>query len=160
MDKKNRIIHIICGKTNSKKRNQITEIVHRLAAGQTELGYQAEIWCITDIFTKQTKDSDAFRCLEFKLKKRGLDDKLKEAILSEMEPVVFHLHGGFIFTYYLLSEVFELLDIPFIFTPYESYDPDGKDLKGWSKKFYFRLFEKKVIIRAGSVKLLDVCEIK
>jgi len=160
MDKKNKIIHIICGKADSEKLKQIAEIVHRLAAGQAELGYQPEIWCITDTFTEQTQDSSVFKCLEFKLKKRGLDDELKEAILSEMEPVIFHLHGGFIFTYYMLSEVFGLLDIPFIFTPYESYDPDGKNLKGWGRKFYFRLFEKKVINRAGNVKLLDNGKIK
>ncbi len=152
MNEKNKIVHVVCSSRNGEETVNILNAVSQLAIAQNHHGFVTEIWYVREAgrpFPIEILEN--IRIREFRQRRGDIDKELKDAILDEMDPVVFNLHGRFIYTNFLLSEIFGLLDVPFVFTPHGTYEPDGRQIDRWRKKLYFKLIEKKIIQRSGNI---------
>lgn len=135
--------------------NGVSKVAHQLAHTQALQGHEVEMWGLTP-----TPDEImAPRAYQLRLFKQtghfALDAKLKLA-LKELprENICFHIHGGFIFPFYLISRRLFLLRIPYVFTPHGSYSPFAFQRSGWKKKIYFNLFESNMVKRAQTLHFL------
>ena len=152
MNGKNKIIHVFCCSRNREETINILNAVCLLASAQHRQGLITELWYVCEAGRPFPIDvPEGLKIRTFRHRRGDLDKDLKDAVLAEMEPVVFNLHGRFIYTNFLLSEIFGLLDVSFVFTPHGTYGPDGKQLERWRKKLYFKLIEKKIIRRSGNM---------
>ncbi len=147
-----KIIHLVLGKANPLRMNGVNKLVHEMVSSQSDLGIDVQLWGITKNpvhdYPERVYDTVLFPSVFNKAK---LDSSLKEAIQKLEKPVVFHLHGSFIPEFYYISQLLIKRRIQYIYTPHGALAPAALKRSRWKKKWYFELFEKKLIQSAGSV---------
>lgn len=154
------IIHLILGKANPNRMNGVNKVVHQLATKQFAFGKKVTVWGITKELT-HNYDQRNFETRLFKAQKNNffVDAELKQEILKKKGKAVFHLHGGWIPTYFTLSKFMHKHSIPFIITAHGAYNEIAMQRSKWVKKLYFTFFEKSVLRRAQKIHLIGASEI-
>jgi glycosyltransferase involved in cell wall biosynthesis len=148
------IIHLILGKANPERMNGINRVVYQLASHQHKHGRNVRVWGITRDLTRNFKDR-SFSTELFPASRNpfGVSAALREAIASMQgrRDVVFHLHGGWVPVYGTLSGLLKQHGLPYVLTGHGAYNTVAMQRSRWKKRIYYRLFEKRVLDRAGQV---------
>lgn len=154
-----KIIHIVLGRANPNRMNGVNRVVHNLATAQNKLGMDVAVWGITNSANSAADDLERAYSTRWFLPSPisfFVSSKLRKAI--ENENATFHLHGGFIPVYFLLSSILKKLKKAMFLTPHGTYTLGAMQGNGFVKKWYFRYLEKKLIARLDSVQCLGHCE--
>lgn len=151
-----KIIHFILGKANPNRMNGVNKVVNNLATCQKELGYDVEVWGLTDDLTHNYPNRNYITRLFKKNKSHFIPKQVKDEL--KKTEMIFHLHGGFILEYYFLSRLLKKHKIDFIFTSHGSYNKEALKKNGKLKKLYFSLFEKRMLGRAKSLHFIGKSE--
>ncbi len=156
------IVHIILGKANPERMNGVNKVVYQLATEQSNSGRKISVWGITDMPSHDYGNRVFETCL-FKAKKNlfRIDRKLSiEIVKAKNRNVIFHIHGGWIPTFYTISNLLSKHKIPFVFTPHGAYNTIAMRKSKRAKKVYFQLFEKHLIKRASVIHCIGKSEVE
>jgi glycosyltransferase involved in cell wall biosynthesis len=88
-----------------------------------------------------------------------LHKQLKYAIANHKANTVFHLHGGFIPTFYAASQWLKKNNIPFITMTHGAYNTIAMQKSYYLKKLYFSFFEKKLLAAASFIHCIGSSEV-
>ncbi|MFM2361333.1 MAG: hypothetical protein RLZZ316_235 [Bacteroidota bacterium] len=153
------IIHVVLGKANPARMNGVNKVVNELATQQVMAGEEVSLWGIAQNIEHdypqrpyKTKLFQAYKSL-FKL-----DPALVAALDEYKDKAIFHIHGGFIPTFYKLGKELYKRKIPFVFTPHGSYNVIALEKSKWRKKLYIELYEKKLLKYAYRIHCLGKSE--
>ncbi|WP_395056826.1 glycosyltransferase family 4 protein [Flavobacterium sp.] len=154
------IIHIILGKANPDRMNGVNKVVYQLATKQVEFGKKISVWGIAN----DTENNYGNRNFDTKLflKKRNpfaFSKELKKALLEKKGKAIFHIHGGWIPTFYAIGKLLHKNKIAYIFTPHGAYNVIVMERNFWVKRIYFQLFEKKFLSKATKIHCIGKSEI-
>ena len=143
------IIHIISGEADPGLPNDISEIVYQLATQQSLAGRRVSVWEINSDLKKASEDHPFTVCFFKKHKKKfGIDNKLADSLVESQGKVFFHIHGGFVPAFFVISKVLHDNDIPFVFAPHGAYNPAAMQRHGFMKSLYIKLYERKLLERS------------
>lgn len=154
------IIHIVLGKANPLRMNGVNKVVHELATKQALASYNVEIWGIAKDTTHNYPERN-FKTKIF-LKSRNpfaIDNELKKAIVAKKGKAVFHLHGGFIPTFYAIAMWLSKYKIPFVTMTHGAYNTLAMEKNKAIKQIYFSLFEKRLLKAASFIHCIGQSEI-
>jgi glycosyltransferase involved in cell wall biosynthesis len=157
-----KIIHFSLGKANPESKDVVNKVIYELASTQVSLGYSVEFWGITHNptinFPERNFETSLFQDQRNKFR---LDPQLEIALdtFPENEPVIFHLHGGFIPQLYSLSRLLKSRNLQYIITPHGSYNTQALKHSYLRKKVYSFLFEKALVKQAAYVHLIGESEV-
>jgi glycosyltransferase involved in cell wall biosynthesis len=156
------IIHIILGKANPERMNGVNRVVYQLATQQSHSGRIVSVWGITKVMSHDYGDRNFETCLfQAKTNIFQIDEKLKrEIIKAKSRNVVFHLHGGWIPTFYSITNLMTEHKISYVFTPHGAYNTIAMKKSKWIKKIYFQLFEKHLLKNASAVHCIGKSEVQ
>lgn len=155
------IIHLILGKANPNRMNGVNKVVFQLATEQVASGRNISVWGIT----KDISHNYGERNFDTKLFKANanpffISEGLKKAILLKNAGTIFHLHGGWIPVYFIISKILHRNNIPFVLTPHGSYNTIAMKRSRWIKKLYFGLFESYLLRRSKNIHAIGQSEIQ
>lgn len=149
-----RIVHIVLGKANPNRMNGVNNVVNALATEQCKQGLQAEVWGITSTTEVDYDPVYKLRLFPVGFKRLRISSKLKKAI-KDSGDTVFHIHGGFVLDFYLISKLLKRSGKPFIFTPHGTYMTGAmKKSKYFVKRLYFSLIERRLLKNASLIHFL------
>lgn len=153
------IIHIVLGKANPNRMNGVNKVVYQLATKQSEFAYQVAVWGIT----KDKEDNYGKRNFHTKLFIKSsnpfrFSSELRTAILAKRGQAIFHIHGGWIPVFYSITQLLNKYSIPFVFTPHGAYNIIAMKRNFWLKRFYFNLFEKKLLKKSQKIHCIGKSE--
>jgi glycosyltransferase involved in cell wall biosynthesis len=154
------IIHIVLGKANPERMNGVNKVVYQLATKQVNFDVKASVWGITN--DKENNYGERNFETQLFLKQRNpfsISKELKSAIIEKKNKAVFHLHGGWIPVFYSVAKLMRKHQINFVLTPHGAYNTIAMKRSSWSKKFYFSLFEKKLLIRTSKIHCIGKSEV-
>jgi glycosyltransferase involved in cell wall biosynthesis len=156
-----KIIHLILGKANPERMNGVNRVVSELADAQHKAGQQVAIWGFTrDLRHNYPERSVATHLFKQKRNLFLLDPSFARALENlDSKEVVFHLHGGYIPSWYTVSRVLHERDFRFVFTPHGSYNVLARKRSQFWKWLYFQFFEKHLLQRAGYIHCLGSSEV-
>lgn len=154
------IIHIVLGKANPERMNGVNKVVYQLATKQVNFSVKASVWGIT----QDTVNNFGERNFETQLflKQRNpfaISKELKDALIQKKNKAVFHLHGGWIPVFYTLAKLMYKNHIKFVFTPHGAYNTIAMKRSFLTKKIYFALFEKSVLLTASKIHCIGKSEV-
>jgi glycosyltransferase involved in cell wall biosynthesis len=156
-----KIIHLVLGKANPERMNGVNKVVNQMAIQQKKQGYDVSVWGFTNDLAHNYPDRN-FETLLFQAYKNlfyvGKDFIKALASLNPSE-TVFHLHGGFIPTWFTVSKFLKQSGFRFIFTPHGSYNIIARKKNAFRKNMYFRFFEKPLLKKADYIHCLGASEI-
>ncbi len=155
------IIHIILGKANPDRMNGINKVVFQLATKQALAGKKVAVWGVTKDVTHNYGER-VFKTELFKacVNPFSLHKSLIESVKSLKGNTVVHLHGGWVPLYYPLAMLLKKQQIPFVLTAHGAYNTIAMQRSSLIKKFYFRLFEQKVLRAAYKIHCIGESEVK
>ncbi len=153
------IIHIVLGKANPNRMNGVNKVVYQLATQQASSGRNASVWG----FSKNQEvnfPERTFRTVLFKAVKNPfkLDPEFEKRIQACGRETCFHIHGGWIPTFYSISNILEKYDLPFVITPHGAYNTIAMEKNAVLKSIYFQLFEKSLIKKSSFVHCIGQSE--
>ncbi len=151
-----RVIHIVLGRANPNRMNGVNRVVHELASTQVKQGYQVEVWGLT---RSKSKDH-LIRKYSLKVFRKhyfSLDENLKSSIAKcgSIPDVVFHIHGGFIYDFFLVSKLLNKFCIKYIFTSHGCYNEEAVKKNFILKWLFFLFFERFILKSAWKVHFLN-----
>jgi glycosyltransferase involved in cell wall biosynthesis len=152
------IIHIVLGKANPSRMNGVNKVVYQLASRQAASGRDVQVWGITKNITHNYEERN-FETKLFKKRKSpfAISAELKNAIIQS-ENTVFHLHGGWIPTFWAVAKCFKKYNKKSILTPHGAYNTIAMKASGWRKKIYFQIFEKSILETAKKIHCVGASE--
>lgn len=156
-----KIIHLVLGKANPDRMNGVNKVAHQLAAHQYRLGCDVAMWGIT----ANTVHDYPLRDYPTQLFAPGgsafsLTKEIKAAIIALEPDTVFHIHGGFIPTFYAVANALHQCGIPFVYTPHGAYNKAAINRSWLKKNTYFLLFERSIIKWSKAIHLLGKSEME
>lgn len=154
------VVHIVLGKANPNRMNGVNKVVFQLASKQAESGRKVSIWG----FSKNTEvnyDERPFETKIFQAYKNGfkIDPNFKEMVKKQSKETIFHLHGGWIPTFYSISRILSKLNRTYVTTPHGAYNEIAMKKSAFTKKIYFQLFEKYVLRNAKYIHCIGQSEV-
>lgn len=154
------IIHIVLGKANPLRMNGVNKVVHELATKQALASYNVEIWGIA----KDTSHNYPERNFKTKIFVKSsnpfaINKELKKAIVAKRGKAIFHLHGGFIPTFYAIAMWLSKHKIPFVTMTHGAYNTLAMQKNKTIKQIYFSLFEKRLLKAASFIHCIGQSEI-
>lgn len=154
------IIHLVLGKANPDRMNGVNKVVFQLASQQAKFGRNVALWGIT----KDPVHNYGERDFSTRLFQAGnnpftLDTELRSAILNKQGKAIFHLHGGWIPTFFSVARFMSKHNIPFVLTPHGAYNTIAMQRNKWIKKIYYSLFESKVLNGARQIHAIGQSEV-
>ena len=152
------IIHIVLGKANPDRMNGVNKVVHQLATKQAASNRNVEVWGITEDLTHNYAQRN-FKTQLFKKSKNpfAISKDLKKAI-KHSKNATFHLHGGWVPTFWAVAKSLKKYDKKSVLTPHGAYNTIAMKAGGLKKKFYFQLFEKTVLKTVNKVHCIGASE--
>ena len=153
------IIHIILGKANPDRMNGVNKVVYQLATKQVEFGKKVSVWGIAN----DTENNYGHRNFETKLflKQRNpfaTPQEMEKAMMEKKDKAIFHIHGGWIPTFYAIGKLLHKHKIAYIFTPHGAYNLIAMERNFWVKRIYFQLFEKNFLTNAAKIHCIGKSE--
>lgn len=153
------VIHIILGKANPNRMNGINRVVFELAAIQTEKGFGVQVFGLSN--SQDNGDlKRPFRLKIFPRHRVYLDRKLILEIqaFENRNDVIFHIHGAFIYDFYLVVKLLSKCNSKYIYTSHGAFNRVAMEKSFVLKKIYFRLFERYILEHAYKVHLVAISE--
>lgn len=140
-----KIVHIVLGKANPDRMNGVNKVVYQLATEQVRSGSEVELWGITRN-TQHDYGKRTFKTILFKETKNkfSISKELKKEI-AQSQNTVFHLHGGWIPTYWAIARTMSRHQKKAVLTPHGAYNTIAMQGNSWVKKIYFKIIEKTVL---------------
>jgi glycosyltransferase involved in cell wall biosynthesis len=156
-----KIIHLVLGKANPNRMNGVNKVVYQLATEQHLAGKEVEVWGITSNTAHDYGDR-VFSTSLFPAMKNpfSLQETLKECLLECDKNTIFHLHGGWIPTFYAVGKLLSKHHIPFVLTAHGAYNTVAMHRNKWKKFVYFHLFEKKLLQLAQKIHCIGASEVE
>ena len=153
-----KLIHILIGKADPSAMGGINKVVHYLSTSQILLGYEVEVWGITEtpgqIYHQHTYKLTLFP----KMKNRFiLNKKLIKSLNSVSNDTIFHLHSSFRPEIYVVSKYLKKRNLRWVLTPHGGYTSISLKKNYWIKKVYRYLFEDNIINGAFAIQSLGEC---
>ncbi len=154
------IIHLVLGKANPQRMNGVNKVVYEMATRQADKGFSVEVWGISKDTAHNYPDRN-FITKIFKAQRNpfSLHKQLKKAIAAKNANTVFHLHGGFIPTFYAVSQWLKKNNISFITMTHGAYNTIAMQKSYYLKKLYFNLFETKLLAAASFIHCIGSSEV-
>lgn len=154
------IIHIVLGKANPLRMNGVNKVVHELATKQALAAYHVQIWGIAKDTTHNYPERN-FKTKIFAKSKNpfAINAELKKEIVAKKGKAVFHLHGGFIPTFYAIAMWLSKHKIPFVTMTHGAYNTLAMEKNKTIKQIYFSLLEKKLLKAASFIHCIGQSEI-
>jgi glycosyltransferase involved in cell wall biosynthesis len=154
------IIHLVLGKVNPNRLNGVNKVVYQMATEQTNAGKNVSVWGITKELNHDYPERN-FTTVLFKSSRNpfGIVKELKDAIVTH-KAAVFHLHGGWIPVYSSLSRWFAKHQIKFVLTPHGAYNSVAMQRSSFTKKLYFKLFERTLLRNAYRIHSIGQSEVE
>ncbi|MCU0323440.1 MAG: glycosyltransferase [Chitinophagaceae bacterium] len=154
------IIHLVLGKANPQRMNGVNKVVYEMATRQADKGFSVQVWGIAKDTTHNYPNRN-FITKIFKAQRNpfSLHQQLKQAIAAKSVNTVFHLHGGFIPTFYAASQWLKRNNIPFITMTHGAYNTIAMQKSYYLKKLYFNLFETKLLAAASFIHCIGSSEV-
>ncbi len=154
------IIHLVLGKANPQRMNGVNKVVYEMATRQADKGFSVEVWGISKDTAHNYPDRN-FITKIFKAQRNqfSLNKQLKQAIVAKSVNTVFHLHGGFIPTFYAASQWLKKNHIPFITMTHGAYNTIAMQKSFYIKKLYFHFFESKLLEAASFIHCIGKSEV-
>jgi glycosyltransferase involved in cell wall biosynthesis len=154
------IIHLVLGKANPQRMNGVNKVVYEMATRQADKGFSVEVWGISKDTVHNYPDRN-FVTRIFKAQRNpfSLHKQLRQAIASKNNNTVFHLHGGFIPTFYAASQWLKKNNIPFITMTHGAYNTIALNKSFYIKKLYFHFFESKLLKTASFIHCIGKSEV-
>lgn len=151
-----KIFHLVLGKANPNRQNGVNRVVHQLATEQTNLGYDVTIIGIT----KNAENEIIYRnyktiWINYTLR---IPRFIKRILLDEPQETIIHIHGGFIFRFFLFVLFLVRHNIKYVFTPHGTYTKGAMSKNHFFKSFYFKLIETSVLKGAYKIQCLGHIE--
>lgn len=153
-----KIVHIVLGKANPNRMNGVNKVVHNLASTQVTLGYEVTVIGLTNSFDENETIIRTYCLCLYPRKKYFLDNKLIEDIKKFNKDTIFHIHGGFIIDFYLISKLLNKLKYKYIFTSHGAYNKEAMKKRQIIKNIFFKLFDRKILEKAWKVQFLGTSE--
>ena len=154
-----KIIHIVLGKANPNRMNGVNKVAHHHAEYLHKLGYDVEIWGITNSPSAPVVEREVkTRLFRSQYYIRGLDPSLMMAIEQCKEPVLFHIHGALIREFYLITKILQEKNIAYVYTPHGAFNEVALRKNNWLKKWYIDSYEKSILKNAKRVHFLGKSE--
>ncbi|MFT4598692.1 MAG: glycosyltransferase involved in cell wall biosynthesis [Bacteroidia bacterium] len=152
------IVHIVLGKANPERMNGVNKVVYQIASRQAASGRDVQVWGITKNITHNYEERN-FETKLFKKRKNPftISAELKNAIIQS-ENTVFHLHGGWIPTFWAVAKCFKKCNKKSVLTPHGAYNTIAMKASDWTKKIYFQLFEKSILKTANKIHCIGASE--
>jgi glycosyltransferase involved in cell wall biosynthesis len=154
------IIHLIHGPAHAARMNGVDNVVHELATQQQQAGYAVEVWVFSSHpahdYPARTYPTRLFRASRNPF---GVGASWQQAMLARKKTAVVQLHGGFIPRFSGVTYFLQQHRIPYLITPHGNYNDYALRRSQWLKRFYFHLFEQRVLAGAAAVHLLGKSEI-
>lgn len=154
------IIHIILGKANPARMNGVNKVVHQLATKQAKSGRNVSVWGITKD-TNINYETRAFKTVLYPTCRNvfKIADTLVEDIKTNANNAVFHIHGGWVPTFWSVANTLKKYGAKYVFTPHGAYNTIAMRKNHFIKKMYFDLFEKQVLNHASVIHSIGQSEI-
>ena len=154
------IIHVVLGKANPSRMNGVNKVVFQLATEQALAGRKVSIWGITKS-VEHNYGERPFETQLFKAQRNpfAISGQLRKKLLAAKGNAIFHLHGGWIPTFYRITKVLAKHGIPYVFTPHGAYNTIAMQRSKQMKKLYFKLFERKLLSSASIVHCIGQSEV-
>ncbi len=154
-----KIIHLVLGKANPHRMNGVNKVAHHHAEYLHKLGYDVEIWGITNSPSAPVVEREVkTRLFRSQYYIRGLDPSLMMAIEQCKEPVLFHIHGALIREFYLITKILQEKNIAYVYTPHGAFNEVALRKNNWVKKWYIDSYEKFILKNAKKVHFLGKSE--
>ena len=154
-----KIIHIALGKANPNRMNGVNRVVFELASEQTKQGDDVEVWGLTN--SQSTNDIERpFKLKVYKRNKFYLVNNLNSDIrvLQNRNDVIFHIHGAFIYDFYLVVKLLVRYSIKYIYTSHGAFNREAIKKNYIIKSLYFHFFERFILKHAYKVHLIAPSE--
>lgn len=152
-----KIIHVILGKANPNRMNGVNKVVYELASIQTKQKYDTEVWGLSN-----SQNDDIKRPFSLKIFKRNkycLSHEIETTIKSlDINNLIFHIHGAFIFDFYLITKLLVKNNIKYIYTSHGAFNKVAMNKNWLIKYFYFYCLEKFIIKNATKIHLIAESE--
>lgn len=154
------IIHLVLGKANPQRMNGVNKVVYEMATRQADKGFSVQVWGIAKDTTHNYPNRN-FITKIFKAQRNpfSLHQQLKQAIAAKSVNTIFHLHGGFIPTFYAASQWLKKNHIPFITMTHGAYNTIAMQKSYYLKKLYFKFFETKLLAAASFIHCIGISEV-
>ncbi len=154
------IVHVVLGKVNTHKMNGVNKVVDNLAKNQIELGHQVTIWGITknpdNDYSERIYDTKLFLNSTKFLVPKGMI----KAIKTVAPGTVFHVHGGFIPQFFLITIFLRIYGFSYVFTSHGSYNSVAMERSYWKKMLYVWFFDSAIVSHAKSMHFIGESEIE
>ncbi|CAA9203069.1 glycosyltransferase family 4 protein [Flavobacterium collinsii] len=153
------IIHLVLGKANPERMNGVNKVVYELATKQVEAGLKVSVWGIA--IDKEKNYGNRNFDTQLFLQQRNpfrVSKQLKTALIHQNWHAIFHLHGGWIPVFSTISKILSQHKIPFVFTPHGAYNTIAMERSYWTKKIYFHLFEKRLLLKTVKIHCIGKSE--
>lgn len=158
-----KIIHLTLGKANPERMNGVSKAVYEMCTAQKDAELDVELWGIsTDVSINFSERN--FKTTVFKSSKNifllpnGIKEEIKKH--THQKNILFHIHGGFIPTWFSIVLLLNKLNIPYLFTPHGSYNSIALQKSKWRKKIYTMLFENRLLKGTKKIHLLGKSELE
>lgn len=146
-----KIVHIVLGKANPDRLNGVNKVVHALATQSVQTGHDVEVWGFTEKPDESASPSFPRRLFAHRSYSFWLADTVREAIQSQPNDTIFHLHGGLIPLYFSLARFLKASKRPYIVTPHGCLQSASLARGIWYKFLYLLLCERFVLKHAQAV---------
>ena len=154
-----KIIHLVLGKANPNRMNGVNKVAHYHALYLHKMGYNVEIWGITNSSSDPVIERDVItRLFRSQYYIRGLDPSLMMAIENLNGNVLFHIHGALIREFYLVTKLLREKNIEYVYTPHGAFNEAALRKNVWMKNLYIESFEKTMLKHAKKVHFLGRSE--
>ena len=153
-----KVVHILLGKANPNRMNGVNKVVHNLASTQKDMLHDVEVLGLTNT-PEVDKIKRNYKIYFFKRKKIKIDRNLKK-YLQDLDKTytVVHIHGGFIFDFYLIAKLLKKNGVNYIFTSHGCYNYLAIQKNKYLKKIFFLLFDRYVLKHAWKAHFLGKSE--
>jgi glycosyltransferase involved in cell wall biosynthesis len=154
-----KIVHLLAGKSSSKKKPGLEKLVHALADAQEKLGLDVSVWKIGDqLGEHERRNTKTFpqRTNRFRLTKT-----LRSDISKLPSSTIFHVHGGFVPEYFALARRLKRASLTHkvVVSSHGSYSETSLRNLSLIQKTYFYFFEHSLIQNAAMIHLVGPAEV-
>lgn len=154
------IVHLVLGKANPNRMNGVNRVVNQMVTEQVNYGLNAEVWGISSSLEHNYPERNyTTKIFKKNTNPFALPDGLKKEILKH-KGAVYHLHGGWIPVFSSLAKFLSKNEIKYILTPHGAYNTLAMNKSKWTKKLYYKFFEKKLIEGSKHIHSLGQSEVE
>lgn len=146
------LVHVVLGKANPARMNDVNQVVHQLATEQAARGLDVTVFGVTPEPDAPTPPRTyALQLFQARRLPLGLDSELTRALNALPPTTVVHMHGGLHQVMRSVSRALVRRRIPYVLTPYGSYNALALQRSPWYERLYLRWHERPFLRKARAI---------